>query len=190
VRDAPLAPEALTLRRWRMADAAALSRAVAESAEHLRPWMPWIAEEPLSLAARVALIEQWNAEWETAGTGGLGLWVGETIVGGGGLHRRVGPRGLDVGYWVHPAHTRRGHATAAAAQLTDLALATPGIERVEIHNDRANAISARIPRRLGYELVGEIPHPPIAPAETGVRQLWRMDAARWASRPVRGDDGP
>lgn len=142
--------------------------------------MPWIAEEPLSLAARRALIEQWNAEWEAVGAGGLGLWVGETLVGAGGLHRRVGPGGLDVGYWVHPAHTRRGYATAAAAQLTDLALASPGIDRVEIHNDRANAVSSRIPRRLGFELVGEISHPALAPSETGVRQLWRMTAACWA----------
>ncbi len=147
--------------------------------------MPWIADEPLSHAARVALIEQWNAEWEAVGAGGLGLWVGETLVGAGGLHRRVGPGGVDVGYWVHPAHTRRGHATAAAAELTELALTTPGIERVEIHNDRANVVSARIPRRLGYELVGEIPHPPAAPAETGVRQLWRMTAARWAELRAR-----
>ncbi len=174
------APGPLTLRRWRTDDAAALSRAVADSAEHLRPWMPWIAEEPLALAARVSLIKQWNAEWTSVGAGGLGLWVGGTLVGAGGLHRRVGPGGVDVGYWIHAAHTRRGYATEAAAQLTDLALATSGIERVEIHNDRANVVSGRIPRRLGYELVGEIPHPPIAPSETGVRQLWRMTARRWA----------
>lgn len=45
---------------------------------------------------------------------------------------RIGPGGLETGYWVHQAHTRRGLATAAAAALTDAALALPGIDRVEI----------------------------------------------------------
>jgi hypothetical protein len=38
------------LRRWRAQDAEALGRAVAQSIEHLRPWMAWIAEEPATLA--------------------------------------------------------------------------------------------------------------------------------------------
>jgi hypothetical protein len=34
--------------------------AIGQSIEHLRPWMPWIAHEPLTEAARVALIRQWD----------------------------------------------------------------------------------------------------------------------------------
>ncbi len=49
----------LTLRRWVAADAPDLSAAVTASLEHLRPWMPWVSAEPVSLTDRVALIEQW-----------------------------------------------------------------------------------------------------------------------------------
>jgi hypothetical protein len=41
-------PGGLLLRRWSPEDALALSDAVAASSEHLRPWMAWIAEEPLT----------------------------------------------------------------------------------------------------------------------------------------------
>ena len=38
------------------------------------------------------------------------------LVGGCGLHRRIGPSALEIGYWVHVAHTRRGIATASAGR--------------------------------------------------------------------------
>jgi hypothetical protein len=37
-----------------------LGRAIAESAEHLRPWMAWVDEEPLPLDRRRARIEAWE----------------------------------------------------------------------------------------------------------------------------------
>lgn len=179
--DALLRLGELTLRRWRRSDADALARAIEESVEHLRPWMPWIADEPLSPAARRALLLQWSIDWRRGVNRNLGMWVDGTLVGACGLHRRVGPDGLEIGYWVHPRHTRHGYATRAAAALTTYAFDVVDVDRVEIRNDHANELSARIPRRLGFELVGEIPHPPLAPGETGVRQLWRMDSRRWAA---------
>jgi RimJ/RimL family protein N-acetyltransferase len=74
---------------------------------------------------------------------------------------------------------RRGIATAAARLLTDTAFALPGVEYVEIHHDRANAASRAVPRRLGYELVGERPDPREAPAEVGIDCTWRIARAAW-----------
>ena len=34
------------LRHWRAEDAEAQARAIEESLDHLRPWMPWAADEP------------------------------------------------------------------------------------------------------------------------------------------------
>ena len=45
-------PDGLTLRCWTRDDAARLVEAVADSVEHLRPWMPWIAHEPFSVTER------------------------------------------------------------------------------------------------------------------------------------------
>lgn len=182
MRDAPLVLGELTLRRWRRTDAAALSRAVEESLDHLRPWMPWVADEPLSPSARRALVLQWRLDWRRGSDRNFGMWVAGAVVGACGLHRRVGPGGLEIGYWVHVGHVRRGYATAAASALTTYAFSSPEVERVEIHNDRANAVSAQVPRRLGFALVGEVPHPPAAPGESGVRQLWRMRRDDWQAR--------
>ena len=40
------ADEGLSLRRWTVADIEALGQAVTQAADHLRPWMSWMAEMP------------------------------------------------------------------------------------------------------------------------------------------------
>jgi ribosomal-protein-serine acetyltransferase len=172
----------LLLRRWRPEDAEALAQAVAESTEHLRPWMPWIEQEPLALEARRATIERWAQEWAAGGDVFMGLFVSDQIAGGGGLHRRIGPNGLEIGYWVHPAFTRRGLATTAAKLLTEAAFSVPGIDHVEIHHDKANRASAGIPRRLGFTFRGQTPDEITAPAEVGVECAWRMNLGDWRAR--------
>ncbi len=171
----------LVLRRWVPADAEALGRAVAESADHLRPWMAWIAEEPMRVAGRRARIIEWENAWRTGGDVLLGVFCDGLIAGGCGLHRRLGPAGLEIGYWIHPAFLRRGLATRAARLLTDAAFAVPGIDRVEIHHDKANLASAGVPRKLGFRWLGEGPDPdePHAPAEIGLECRWGMDRDAW-----------
>lgn len=174
------------LRRWRADDAEALGEAVAESVEHLRPWMPWISQEPQTLEQRRAMIERWAQEWASGGDVFMGVFAEDRIAGGCGLHQRIGPGGLEIGYWIHPAFTRRGLATSAAALLTEAAFSVPGIDHVEIHHDKANRASAGIPRRLGFRFCGETPDKVEAPGEVGVEQLWRMDLADWRERPGHG----
>jgi RimJ/RimL family protein N-acetyltransferase len=168
----------LVLHRWRPADAEALTLAIAESIEHLRPWMPWATGA--NLEEQRATLARWDEEWDGGGDLTYGLFLDSVVVGALGLHRRIGPGGLEIGYWVHAAHTRRGHASAAAAALTTAAFTRPGIEVVEIHHDRANLASEGVPRKLGYSLVGERPGrgaPP--PADSGTFLIWRMPRDRW-----------
>ncbi|MBV9415736.1 MAG: GNAT family N-acetyltransferase [Solirubrobacterales bacterium] len=172
-------PDGLVLRRWVSADAEALGRAVAESAEHLRPWMEWITNEPMALDQRRALISEWERLWSAGGDVILGIFLSEEIVGGCGLHRRIAPDGLEIGYWIHSDFLRRGLATRAAGLLTGAALALPGITHVEIHHDKANQASAGVPRKLGFELVGEISDERAAPAELGIEWRWRMEKLGW-----------
>ena len=101
------------------------------------------------------------------------------VVGGTGLHRRIGQGGLEIGYWTHVDHVRLGYATELSRALTDLAFGVEGIDRVEIHHDQANARSGRIPAGLGYRKIGEIAHPPEAPSETGTRWVWRTTRSEW-----------
>jgi RimJ/RimL family protein N-acetyltransferase len=174
-----LSHETVTLRRWRAADADLVYRLVTESAEHLRPWMTWAADyTPQAAADYVAACE---LEWE-AGTA-FGYLISEKgePVGSSGLMGRIGPGGLEIGYWVHPDRTGRGIATSAAAALTEAAFGLPGIGRVEIMHDLSNAASGQIPRKLGYARVGTIAGRfPRAPGECGTSVVWRI------VRPVSG----
>lgn len=172
--------DGVLLRRWTPGDAQLVARAVKESLEHLRPWMSWIAQEPLPLACRTALIEEWEREWMQGGDVVMGVFLRGRVAGGCGLHRRIVRNGLELGYWTHASFLRRGIATAAAALLTDAAFAVPGITRVEIHHDKANRASAAVPRKLGYRFIGEVPDEPEAPAETGIECRWRLTKQEWA----------
>jgi len=102
-------------------------------------------------------------------------------VGGSGLHKRLGPGGLEIGYWVHREFTRRGIASSASRALTDHAFARPDIELVEIHHDAANVASAEVPRSLGFRHVGDEPREIKAPAETGVHRIWRITRDEWTA---------
>lgn len=168
----------LTVRRWRTGDAPALDRAVSESLEHLRPWMPWAAHEPLSVAQRRALLRRWRQSWRLGTDFGFGMFSGETLVGACGLHTRVGPQSLEMGYWVHVDHVGQGIATRAAAGVTTLAFHW-GTRAVEIHHDEANEASRRVPEKLGYTLIGRQGDAISAPGETGTSLVWRMVRGDW-----------
>ena len=92
-----------------------------------------------------------------------GLFLDGEVVGGTGLHGRIGPGGFEIGYWVTAERTRQGIATEAARALTAVAADRPGIDRVEIHHDQDNVASAGIPRALGYEMVEHRAVEPTAP---------------------------
>jgi ribosomal-protein-serine acetyltransferase len=172
--------EGLVLRCWTVADAAAMHDAVTASLEHLRPRMPWIRFEPLSRADREALIAGFERDRLAGGDVILGIWRGGTVVGGAGLHRRIGDGGLEIGYWVHIDHVGEGIATTATRLLTDVAVRQPGIDRVEIRHDVTNAASERIPEKLGYAPVGEVTSTlDLAPADTGTDRVWRTTPRTW-----------
>ncbi|MBN2624363.1 MAG: GNAT family N-acetyltransferase [Acidimicrobiales bacterium] len=182
----PATTDRLVVRQWRTEDAPALHEAVLESIEHLRPWMPWVANEPLALAARVEMVGGWARLWD-AGDRMCGMFVDERVVGGCGLHQRIGPGGQEIGYWVRVGETGHGYATAAARAMTDMAFTMPGVTHVEIHHDVANPTSGRIPAKLGFAHVHDVARPVEAPGETGTQRIWRMDRITWRSR--RGHAG-
>ncbi|MER8184746.1 GNAT family protein [Kitasatospora sp. NPDC094015] len=170
-------PGGVSLRRRREADAAALNAAVRTNLAHLRPWMPWAAEAP-TLQNSQEMCRAGEQVWDEGSDfmylAGLDAEPG-SVVGAFGLHGRIGPGALEIGYWVHVDHTGRGLATAAARALTGAALALPGIARVEIHCDEANAASAAVPCKLGYRLDRVQDAEITTPAETGRNLVWVLD---------------
>lgn len=172
----------MTLCAFGGGEAPALTRLVARNLEHLRPWMPWARDDPTE-EANAEFVRRTIKEWETAVA--FGYWLreeeGGEMVGCAGLHGRIGPGGLEIGYWVSEDRVRRGYATASARALTTAAFCTPGIERVEIHCDEANVASAAVPRRLGYRIDRVDAVAAQAPSETGRHLVWVVDAASWVT---------
>jgi ribosomal-protein-serine acetyltransferase len=183
--DAPAPPELIDagpaiLRRWRRGDLDAACDAVFASLEHLRPWMPWAAE--FSRASQAEFLAGCDRDWEAGAAFNYAIVADGAIAGSTGLMGRIGPGGLEIGYWVHEAYTRRGLATAASAALTDQAFALPGIERVQIVHDELNVASGGIPRKLGFTEIARRPldHRPLG--GTGIGVVWEVTRAQWCGR--------
>jgi RimJ/RimL family protein N-acetyltransferase len=174
--------ERLVLRTWTADDAAALGVAITESIEHLRPWMPWIAFEPVTLEDRQKLIAEWDTKFRAGEDVVYGVFHEGAVVGGTGLHRRIGPHALEIGYWIHVDHVRRGFAKELSTALTTTAFGLDGIDRVEIHHDKDNVASEGVPRSLGYSYTGDIAAAVAAPSESGVLCVWAMSRAEWMAR--------
>jgi ribosomal-protein-serine acetyltransferase len=162
----------VTLRRYREDDLDALMQAVSESEDHLRPWLPWVAGH--SRRSEAEFLAQATQDWEAGTVYNYAMITEGALAGGIALMARIGPGGLEIGYWVHRAWTRRGLATAASAALVDQAFRLPGVDRVEIVHDERNVASAGVPRKLGFTEVGRrsLDLPP--PAGTGVGVVWRL----------------
>ena len=162
----------VTLRRFRAEDNDALYRAVAESLDHLRPWLPWAQDYSRESA------EQYLAgsirHWDEGTEYNYAILTDGVLVGSIGLMARIGPGGLEIGYWVHRAHAGRGLATAAAAALVEQAFRLPGVDHVEIVHDELNVPSGKIPARLGFTEIERRPLDPPAPGGTGIGVVWRL----------------
>ncbi len=159
----------VTLRRWRPDDTDALFEAVTESLDHLGPWAADYtrasAEEYLA-----GSVKHWNEGTEY----NYAITTAGALAGSISLMTRIGPRGLEIGYWVHRAHARQGLATAASAALVEQAFRLPGVDPVEIVHDELNAASGAIPRRLGFTEVEHRPLEEPSPGGSGVGVVWRL----------------
>ena len=162
------------LRRQRPEDVDELDRIIVESLDHLLPWMPWAAVHTRRTAAEH--LARSEAAWASGEAYNYTITTGGRPVGACSLMRRIGPGGMEIGYWLHPGWTGRGLVTASAAALVGAAFALPGVTYLEIHHDEANRASGAVPRRLGFTVVSREPDPArgAAPAESGVTVVQRL----------------
>jgi RimJ/RimL family protein N-acetyltransferase len=142
----------LVVRCWSPADAPLLKEAVDASIEHLRPWMPWVGSEPTTLDEKVELLRGFRARFDLGEDFPYGIFEPDEsrVLGGAGLHRRVGPEALEIGYWLRPDAVGKGLMTETAGALTRAAFDHAAVDRVEIRIDPVNERSRRVPVALGY----------------------------------------
>lgn len=148
--------ERLVVRSPLWCDGAAMNRAIHESIEELRPWMPWAQQLPTVdeseenvRFARLKFMERSDLR--------LHIFSKETgeFIGGSGLHRiDWESRKFEIGYWIRTSQSGKGLMTEAVAGITKFAIDSLLANRVEIRCDSTNIRSARIAERLGYTLEG------------------------------------
>ena len=162
------------LTRLRERDGDDVAAAVHVSLSHLKPWMPWATDVAVDPAMQRSRGREAEEQWDQGSDYSYVLRTskGGPVIGMFGLHRRIGPAALEIGYWLHPDYLGRGYASRAVAALTEAALNLPDVDRIEIHTDEANKLSAAIPRRLGYRLDRVEPKTPQASGETYRKQIW------------------
>jgi ribosomal-protein-serine acetyltransferase len=175
----------LVCRRVQPGDTTDLYHAVRASIGHLKPWMPWATDAYSRQEAEDFTSAQARADGEPVTEAPYAIRDQDgRLLGMCGLHARLGPGALEIGYWVDVRHTRRGVATLAAALITETALALPGIASVEIHHDEANVASGAVPAKLGYTHAETRPDPPEAPADTGLDWRWVLRRDEFPASPA------
>lgn len=174
--------ERLVLRCFEPRDAERLKAAVDSSIGHLVPWLPWARDEPQSLEAKIELVRQFRGKFDLGKDFAFGIFdrSESEVLGGAGMHARVGPRAREIGYWIAAARVGQGFATEAAAALSRVGFEIEELERLEIHCDPLNTRSAAIPRKLGYThdgtLRGRLPR---ADGSAGERMIWSLFDAEY-----------
>ncbi|HLL69324.1 MAG TPA: GNAT family N-acetyltransferase [Micromonosporaceae bacterium] len=163
----------VALRRWRAGDAGTAHRLVSESMDHLAPWMAWAANG-YTLADAEAFLAQAESDWRSGTAYNYAILAADgAIIGSISLMARIGPGGLEIGYWLHPAHVGHGIVTRAATALIEEAFRI-GADHVEIRHDVANQRSGAVPRRLGFVEVERQPaQEPLTVGEQGIDLVWR-----------------
>lgn len=145
----------LVIRCWEPGDAPALRESLAANRDHLLPWMDWAKDEPAAPEEIVARLRRFRAQYDMGVDLVMGVFDRDgVIIGGTGLHPRIGPGAAEIGYWIAADRCGQGLATEVAAALTRVGLTAHGYRKVEIRVVPANTASARIPRSLGYRWDG------------------------------------
>ena len=148
----------LVVRCYEPSDAKLLSESVAENVDHLKPWMPWAHAEPEPMEAKIERVQRFRGLFDLQQDYVYGIFNKEEtrLLGGTGLHTRLGLDQLEIGYWIHKDFTNQGLVTESTMALVKVAFEIIHIHRLEIHCDPRNLASASIPRKLGFTHEGTL----------------------------------
>lgn len=176
----------LLLRCWDPNDTSALKATTAETLDDLKLFMPWAWKEPTSFEDTVMLLRRWRSRFDADEDYVYGIFPPDEsrVLGGCGLHKRVGRDALEIGYWVHKDFSGRGFATEAAAAVTRAGFEIHAVKRMEIHCHPDNGRSAAVARKLGYTLEGILRQRiNIRPDLLGDVMIWSMLEDEYPSSP-------
>jgi RimJ/RimL family protein N-acetyltransferase len=109
----------------------------------------------------------------------------KVLLGENMLLSRVGPGGLEIGYWTHKDAIGKGFANESSCAMIRAAFEIEKVDRVEIMCDPENIASLSIPARLGFTHEATLKKRALD-SEGGNCDLmvWSLFAADYASSPA------
>jgi RimJ/RimL family protein N-acetyltransferase len=142
----------LVVRCYQPSDVLLLAESVGESVEHLKPWLPWAHNEPEPIEVKAERLKRFRGLFDLGQDFVYGIFNPEEtkLMGGTGLHTRLGDDQLEIGYWIHKDYIRQGLVTETTAALVKVAFELVHVHRLEIHCHPENVASAAVPRKLGF----------------------------------------
>jgi RimJ/RimL family protein N-acetyltransferase len=141
----------LTLRVYSIEDVQQLQDATFESYEHLKPWMPW-ANDRQTLQQTERIVRRIIGGYFSNDDYTLGIWDGDTLVGGTGFHLRCGPiewRCAEIGMWIRSSYAAQGWGTRALTEMLKWGFNEWGWQRLVWKCDTRNEGSIRVAEKCG-----------------------------------------
>lgn len=178
----------LVIRCWNPQDAPLLKIAIQANVDHLLPWLPFARNEPEELQVKIERMRYWRSRFDSDVDYTYGIFNDEEsrVVGGTGLHKRVGDRAFEIGYWIDHTVINQGYATEVSAALVKTAFEIMDARRVEIHCDPLNRRSAAVPRKLGFIHEATLRERfPAAESEWTDIMIWSIFAGDYPESPAR-----
>lgn len=141
------------MRCWRADDAPAFRNYLDRNNDHLRPYVPWMSEEPQPLEKTREKIAEYIRQFEAGEEFRYALFDREgSLIGDLLISTRNGPESREIGYSICKDHTGKGFGFEAACMLTRTAFEHCETAIVELHCSPDNAASIRIAKKLGFQL--------------------------------------
>ena len=147
----------LQLSSWKASDAEELSETLNLGSEHLKKWLPWAQNEPISVKDRREILMRFENDFKIGKDFLFSIRHHKygPILGGVGLHPRV-ERPHEIGYWLASTALGKGIATEAAAALVRIGFELLGLKEIEMRCHPKNLASNAIPYRLGFKMKREL----------------------------------
>ncbi|MEI7848174.1 MAG: GNAT family protein [Chloroflexota bacterium] len=175
------------IRCYNPTDAFLLANSISESLDHLLPWMPFAAAEPEPFISKIERLRRMRSNFDINIDYAYGIFNQEStkLIGSTGLHPRVGPGAIEIGYWIHKDFINQGFATEATSALTKVAFEINQVERIEIHCSVENLRSATIPRKLGYSHEANLRKRSFANGVSSDQMVWSLFAEDYPASPSK-----
>jgi len=142
----------LVLRAFEPLDAVAWRSLLDDSDAHLRPWIPWMNRQPMTLQQTAQWLRTMRAEFDGDQNYRYAILDRDesTLIGMSVLLTRSGPGSLEAGYMVAEGHGGRGYASEATKSTIRVAFEVHEVDRVDIVCAPEYVPSLKIPERLGF----------------------------------------